>query len=82
VPVEQAQQDWIGPRRSTVSKRHQNSRRKSYGRRQHELRERTERRNEPDDSPLAWGEGNQAMGMDRFAFVDGRGSGLRFALGD
>jgi hypothetical protein len=31
-----------------MSKRHQSSRRKTYGRRQHEVRERSQRRREPE----------------------------------
>jgi len=64
-----------------VSKRHQSSRRKTYGRRQHEVRERRTRditlpmEDELDDTGVT--------GLsDRFAFLDPRAPSLRFALGD
>lgn len=44
-----------------MSKRHQSSRRKAYGRRQHEIRERSLRR--PDREPLD-------MRVDRFGSAD------------
>ena len=64
-----------------MSKRHQSSRRKTYGRRQHEVRERRTRDitlpmdDELDDSGVT--------GLsDRFSFLDPRSPSLRFALGD
>jgi hypothetical protein len=64
-----------------VSKRHQSSRRRSYGRRQHELHEREARRHfpEPDaglDDPAA------TSSNDPFAFMDPRLPRLRYVLGD
>jgi hypothetical protein len=65
-----------------VSKRHQSSRRRSYGRRQHELHEREVRRHMPvaDDQDLD-GSGGSAQ-ADPFAFLDPRTPRLRFAIGD
>jgi hypothetical protein len=65
-----------------VSKRHQSNRRKSYGRRQHELYERQQRDHVPD--PLDPGRDDRGPGgmTDRFAFLDPRMPRLRYALGD
>jgi len=65
-----------------MSKRHQASRRKTYGRRQHEVRERQDRgqHGEAFDFDLgAWGSTSSA---DPFAFLDPRAPRIRFALGD
>jgi hypothetical protein len=65
-----------------VSKRHQASRRRAYGRRQHEVHERTQRRHLPETTELEldhWGPTAQA---DPLAFLDPRTPRLRFALGD
>jgi hypothetical protein len=65
-----------------MSKRHQASRRKAYGRRQHEVRERHDRRHhqEPPGFELeAWG---SAAPADPFAYVDPRAPRFRFATGD
>lgn len=65
-----------------MSKRHQNSRRKAYGRRQHEVRERHERAHHAEASATdleAWGSGAPA---DPFAFLDPRAPRLRFMTGD
>lgn len=66
-----------------MSKRHQANRRKSYGRRQHELHERSQRDHEPDGfeapGPDDFGAGTTT---DRFAFMDPRATRLRYALGD
>ncbi len=65
-----------------MSKRHQSSRRKSYGRRQHEVRERHDRDHhvEAADFELErWGPGAPA---DPLAFMDPRAPRLRFVLGD
>jgi hypothetical protein len=58
-----------------MSKRHQSSRRKAYGRRQHEVRERHERAHHAE----AWGSGAPA---DPLAFLDPRAPRLRFMTGD
>jgi hypothetical protein len=65
-----------------VSKRHQSNRRKSYGRRQHEVAERRQRDPQPD--PLEIGLDDVAPGgfADRLAFLDPRTPRLRYAMGD
>ena len=66
-----------------MSKRHQSNRRKSYGRRQHELHERVQRETEPDGVDAAMADDfGMAASSDRFAFMDPRPSRLRYALGD
>jgi hypothetical protein len=65
-----------------MSKRHHTSRRKAYGRRQHEVRERQERARHAEGPPLElddWGSGAPA---DPLAFVDPRAPRFRFASGD
>ena len=64
-----------------MSKRHQSSRRKNYGRRQHEVRERRTRDDvmPMDDELDATGPTGVA---ERFSFLDPRAPSLRFALGD
>jgi hypothetical protein len=66
-----------------VSKRHQSSRRRSYGRRQHEVHERTgNQRHNPttEDTGLdTYGVSSQA---DPFAFLDPRAPRIRFAIGE
>jgi hypothetical protein len=65
-----------------VSKRHQSSRRRSYGRRQHELHEREVRRHMPISEELELdGFGGSAQ-ADPLAFLDPRTPRLRFALGE
>ena len=64
-----------------MSKRHQASRRKSYGRRQHELRERHERARLVQHGEL--GRDDELDGAaDPFTFLDPRTARLHFALGD
>jgi len=53
-----------------VSKRHQSSRRRSYGRRQHELHERESRRHFPEPSDLGYDEPAATSAPDPFAFHD------------
>ncbi len=65
-----------------MSKRHQSSRRKSYGRRQHELRERADRQHLPDPGDGSWDADPDTRSADRFAFLDPGSARLRFALGD
>jgi hypothetical protein len=62
-----------------VSKRNQSSRRKAYGRRQHELRERTDRYVMPELLDASWLESPQPA-ADGSWFLDARRS--RVALGD
>jgi hypothetical protein len=65
-----------------VSKRHQSSRRRSYGRRQHELREREVRRHVPVADELDVDGFSAASPADPFAFLDPRTPRLRFAIGE
>jgi len=65
-----------------VSKRHQSNRRKSYGRRQHEVAERRASDQLPDalDHPLD--DVAQGAIAERIAFFDSHAPRLRYALGD
>ncbi len=65
-----------------MSKRNQSSRRRSYGRRQHELHEREVRRHFPEPQELATIDGGATSSSDPFAFMDPRRPRLRYALGD
>jgi hypothetical protein len=66
-----------------VSKRHQSSRRRSYGRRQHEMHERqTTRRNHPPEDDLDLDGFTASAATDPLAFLDPRAPRLRFVLGD
>ena len=68
---------------ATVSKRHQSSRRRSYGRRQHELHERdTSRRHNPLAAELDLDGWDQPAQGDPLAFMDPRAPRLRFAVGE
>ena len=66
-----------------MSKRHQSSRRRSYGRRQHEVHEREgNQRHNPtmEEAGLdAYGVSSQ---VDPFAFLDPRAPRIRFAVGE
>ena len=64
-----------------MSKRHQASRRRSYGRRQHELHEREVRRHVPEPPDLSTDAGSTSS-SDPFAFMDPRMPRLRYALGE
>lgn len=65
-----------------MSKRHQSHRRKTYGRRQHEVQERRHREHRPEAFEAAY-EDVVAGGLaDRFAFLDPRTPRLRYATGD
>ena len=65
-----------------MSKRHQSHRRKAYGRRQHELRERHERAQHVDGSVFELDDWGSMAPSDPLTFVDPRSPRLRFALGD
>ncbi len=52
-----------------MSKRHNNSRRRTYGRRQHELHERVDRRGERSRVDRAWRTG-QELGLDPVPYLD------------
>ena len=65
-----------------MSKRHQSSRRRTYGRRQHEMHERqTTRRHHPADDELDL-DGSGISSPDPLAFLDPRAPRLRFAIGE
>jgi hypothetical protein len=65
-----------------MSKRHQASRRKAYGRRQHEVRERHERGHHHDATEFELDDWGTAAPADPFAFLDPRAPRFRFASGD
>jgi hypothetical protein len=64
-----------------MSKRHQSSRRRSYGRRQHELRERTERQHQIIDDETGRPAEAERDGFGMFD-LDLSGRRLSFAVGD
>jgi hypothetical protein len=65
-----------------VSKRHQASRRKAYGRRQHELHERRERQLHAESFDAEFADLGPLGMPDRFGFLDPRTPRLRYVLGD
>ena len=65
-----------------MSKRHQSSRRKTYGRRQHEVRERHDRGRQTDGFEFELGEWGPVMRDDSLGFMDPRTPSIRFALAD
>jgi hypothetical protein len=65
-----------------VSKRHQSHRRRAYGRRQHELHERTERRRDHGRIEFEWSDPNEAPQADPLTFFDPRSPRLRFGFSD
>ena len=66
-----------------MSKRHQSSRRRSYGRRQHEVHEReANNRHSPTlEEPELGGFGVSSQ-VDPLAFLDPRAPRIRFAIGE
>jgi hypothetical protein len=65
-----------------VSKRHQSNRRKSYGRRQHEVSERRQRDLAPEGFEAGFDELGPTALADRLAFLGPRTPRLQFAMGD
>jgi hypothetical protein len=65
-----------------VSKRHQAHRRKSYGRRRHELVERRIRHEPPGRLEVAAEDVGPMALADRLAFLDPRAPRVRYGLGD
>lgn len=65
-----------------MSKRHQSNRRKTYGRRQHELSERRQRDLAPDQLEGGFDDLGPTSIVDRLAFLDPRTPRLHFAMGD
>jgi hypothetical protein len=64
-----------------MSKRHQASRRRAYGRRQHEVHERNDRRVERGRPEVNWAEAGDAQ-VDPLSFLDPRTPRLRFGMAD
>lgn len=65
-----------------MSKRHQASRRKAYGRRQHEVRERFDQRGRSDGGDFGFDDFGATASGDPFAFLDPRAPRIQFALRD
>lgn len=65
-----------------MSKRHHANRRKTYGRRQHEVYERRGRERRPEAFEAAYEDVTPGGLADRFSFLDPRTPRLRFAAGD
>lgn len=65
-----------------MSKRHQSNRRKSYGRRQHEVYERRQRGHDPAELDGGFEDLGPTAIADRMAFLDPRTPRLRYAVGD
>jgi hypothetical protein len=65
-----------------VSKRHQSSRRTTYGRRQHEVYQRVQRDRSPESFDAALDDVLPGSLVDRFALMDPRTLRLRYATGD
>jgi hypothetical protein len=66
-----------------VSKRHQSSRRRSYGRRQHELHEReAQHRQGSSSEELDFDAFGASSRTDPLAFLDPRAQRIRFAIGE
>jgi hypothetical protein len=65
-----------------MSKRHTSSRRKTYGRRQHELRERHDRGRQSEGFEFELDQWGPAAPADPLGFLDPRSPRIRFALGD
>ena len=65
-----------------MSKRHQASRRRAYGRRQHEVHEREARRHFPEPPQIGPEDLGPASSSDPFAFMDPRTPRLRYSMGD
>jgi hypothetical protein len=65
-----------------MSKGHHARRRKSYGRRQHEVRERHDRSQHAEGSALDRDEWGSGAPSDPLSFLDPRTPRFRFAIGD
>jgi hypothetical protein len=65
-----------------VSKRHTNSRRRNYGRRQHELHERLERRRDHGRIEYEWSDPTDAPQADPLSFFDPRAPRMRLGYSD
>jgi hypothetical protein len=65
-----------------VSKRHQSSRRRTYGRRQHEIHERESRRHHPTAMEFDGDSFEPTSSTDPLAFLDPRAPRLRYLMGE
>ena len=65
-----------------MSKGHHNRRRKAYGRRQHEVRERHDRTQHAEATGFDREEWGSGAPSDPLAFLDPRAPRFRFAIGD
>lgn len=65
-----------------MSKRHQSNRRKAYGRRQHEVRERHDREHQHEGFELVLDDWGPAAPSDPLAFLDPRNPRFRFSSAD
>jgi hypothetical protein len=65
-----------------MSKRHTSNRRKTYGRRQHEVRERQDRGHHSEGFEFELGDWGPASQADPLGFLDPRSPRIRLALGD
>ena len=71
----------MGKEEHHVSKRHTASRRRSYGRRQHELHERMDQRTERGRGERAWRAGDE-LASEPLGYLEGRGPGQPFGFID
>lgn len=65
-----------------MSKRHQSSRRRAYGRRQHEVQERHDRRIDRGRPEVNWAESTDVNQADPLSFMDPRAPRLRFEFAE
>jgi hypothetical protein len=64
-----------------MSKRHATSRRRTYGRRQHEIHERMDRRTERARADRTW-RPNHELGLDPISFLDSRSTEPPYGVAD
>jgi hypothetical protein len=65
-----------------VSKRHQSTRRRTYGKRQHELHERADRRADRGRLDVDWSDPVDGFEIDPLAFLDPRAVRVRDGFSD
>jgi hypothetical protein len=65
-----------------VSKRHQSTRRRTYGRRQHEVHERNDRRIDRGRIGAHWTDQLDSVEIDPLAFLDPHAVRVRFGYSD
>ena len=64
-----------------MSKRHSASRRRAYGRRQHEVHERLDRRTDRVRTDRAW-RGGQDLGLEPASFIDAPSTDAPYGVAD